>query len=53
MRWRVPADGPFAASRAHEAVVTLAGPLGTRELVPTPVDVEAADDKPSTPPLYP
>jgi hypothetical protein len=57
MRWRPPAGGSFASSREHETSVSLSSPLGTRELVHTPVDVESAvgpaGDEPSTPPLYP
>jgi hypothetical protein len=57
MRWCPPAGGWFASSQQHEAVVSLSSPLGTRELVHTPVDVEApsgtADAGPSAPPLYP
>lgn len=42
MRWSPPAEagGRFARTREHEAVVSLSGPLGTRELVHTPVDLE-------------
>jgi hypothetical protein len=57
MRWRPPAGGWFASPQQHEAVVSLGSPLGTRELVHTPVDVEMpgepADGGPSAPPLYP
>ena len=57
MRWSPPVGGWFAGSRQHEAVVTLSSPLGTRELVHTPVDVdttgEPAGSEPRTPPLYP
>jgi hypothetical protein len=57
MRWRPPAGGPVAFAQDHEAVVELSSPVGTRELVHTPVDVEPAgattDDEPSAPPLYP
>ncbi|HKG02127.1 MAG TPA: hypothetical protein VKB03_03030 [Conexibacter sp.] len=57
MRWSPPAAGWFANARQHEAVISLSGPLGTRELVHTPVDVETtgepASSGPSTPPLYP
>jgi hypothetical protein len=57
MRWSPRADGPSARSRQHEAVVSLSSPLGTRELVHTPVDVETPgeppDGGPSAPPLYP
>jgi hypothetical protein len=57
MHWSAPADGGFAGSQQHEAVVSLSSPLGARELVHTPVDVdttsEPADDRPSAPPLYP
>lgn len=48
MRWRPPAGGRFAFEREQEAVVPLAHPLGERELVHAPVDLE-----PSDPPLYP
>ena len=44
-------------AQEHEAVVPLGGPLGERELVHTPVDVETPGDavggEPSAPPLYP
>jgi hypothetical protein len=57
MRWRPPAGARFARSRQHEAVVALSNPLGTRELVHTPVDVETpgepADSGRTAPPLYP
>ena len=54
MRWR-PAPGDRRAFvREHEAVVRLAQPLGERELVHAPVDLEAQPDgEPSSPPLYP
>lgn len=55
MRWRPPTGGWFASARQHEAVVTLSSPLGTRELVHTPVDVEMSGaplaGEPSAPPL--
>jgi hypothetical protein len=57
MRWCPPAGGWFAGSQQHEAVVSLSRPLGTRELVHTPVDVDTTGEPtgggPSTPPLYP
>lgn len=57
MRWHQPAGAWFAGSQQQEAVVSLSSPLGTRELVHTPVDVETpsepADDEPSAPPHYP
>ena len=57
MRWRPPADGRSATTRPHEALVTLGSPLGMRELVHTPVDVDTAGEpaggRPSTPRLYP
>jgi len=57
MRWHPPAGGWFASVRQHGAVVTLSSPVGTRELVHTPVDVEISgeplDGEPSAPPLYP
>jgi hypothetical protein len=57
MRRHSPAGGRFALEEEHEAVVSLSSPLGTRELVHTPVDVEPpsepADGGPSAPPLYP
>lgn len=57
MRSSAPAGGSFAGSRQHEAVVSLGSPLGTRELVHTPVDVDATGEPagggPSAPPLYP
>jgi hypothetical protein len=57
MRWRPPAGGWFASERQHEATVSLSSALGTRELLHTPVDVEAprgpVDGEPSAPPLYP
>jgi hypothetical protein len=53
MRWRPPAGGPCAWTREHEAVVPLSSPLGGRELVPTPVDVEPVDGGSAAPPLYP
>lgn len=57
MRWSPPAGDSFAGSQQHEAVVSLSSPLGTRELVHTPVDVDTKSDPagggPSAPPLYP
>ena len=58
MRWSPPAGGGGLASwQQHEVVVSLSSPLGTRELVHTPVDVdttgEPAGGGPSAPPLYP
>jgi hypothetical protein len=57
MRWHPPLGGRAASPRQHEAVASLSSPLGARELVHTPVDVETpgkpADDRPSAPPLYP
>jgi hypothetical protein len=54
MHWNPPTG---ANVRQHEAVVSLSSPLGTRELVHTPVDVDTpdrpADGEPSAPPLYP
>jgi hypothetical protein len=58
MHWRPPAAGSFAAVREDETDVVLSSPLGTRELVHAPVDLERADEapaggEPSDPPLYP
>jgi hypothetical protein len=55
MRWRPPAGGWFAFAQEHEAVVPLAQPLGERELVHAPVDLQAqgGGGNPSGPPLYP
>jgi hypothetical protein len=56
MRRRPPAGGPAASVQDHQAVVELSSPLGTRELVHTPVDVDAPStpvDQPSASPLYP
>jgi len=59
VRWSPPtgAGEGSAQTREHEAVVVLSGPLGTRELVHTPVDLaplgKPAGDGPSAPPLYP
>ena len=54
MRWQPPAGGHFAFARKHETDVPLAQPLGERELVHAPVDLEAqGDGDPSGPPLYP
>jgi hypothetical protein len=57
MCWRPAAAGRSASARQLEAVVSLSRPLGARELVHTPVDVEAPlgpiDTRPSGPSLYP
>lgn len=54
MRWRPPAGGHFAFAQEQETDVPLARPLGERELVHAPVDLEAqGDGDPSGPPLYP
>jgi hypothetical protein len=58
MRWSPPAGGWFARRREHDALVRLSGPLGGRELVHAPVDLDdpdaaRGDGEPSEPPLYP
>jgi hypothetical protein len=54
VRWSPASASRSADRREREATVALGSPLGTRELVPTPVDPDpSAGEDPSDPPLYP
>jgi hypothetical protein len=55
-RERAGAPAPAAAPREREATVPLSAPLGARELIHAPTDVDpppAAGGDPDGPPLYP
>ena len=57
MRWSPPAGGRLAYEQEHEALVRLSAPLGERELVHAPVDLDGptaapGGEKPGEPPLY-